>query len=175
MIDVGSSGNLAEAPFSLYDSTTLAPITGHTFVVGEVRVRLPGGAFADADVANVTEWGHGQYGLKLTTTQTANAGQVGIYINVTGAMNDYSYVTIKAAPVSAASIVAALMAYSYDTGVTVKGLYRRLDALVAGKATGLRSTLARYFMRDGTTVAISAVQDVATGTRAVADVTGSEA
>ncbi len=72
-------------------------------------------------------------------------------------------------------IVAGFMAFSHDTGLTIKGFFRRLDALASGKATGLRSSVASYFMRDGSTEAIEAVQDSVQGTRAVADVTGSEA
>lgn len=76
--------------------------------------------------------------------------------------------------VTAANVVDALMAYSHDTGVTVKGFLRRVDAMAAGKATGLRGGLAKYFRRGGVLVAISAIQDVLTGTRNEADVTQSE-
>lgn len=71
-------------------------------------------------------------------------------------------------------IVDSIMAYSHDTGVTVRGAFRRMDAFVAGKATGLRSAIARFFMRDGTTAAIQASQNVTAGTREAASVAGSE-
>lgn len=68
----------------------------------------------------------------------------------------------------------SLLTYSHDTGVTVEGLFVRLDALLGGKATGLLSTLARFYRRDGVTVAFEANQNVTLGTRATATVTGSE-
>ncbi len=75
---------------------------------------------------------------------------------------------------TAGEIVDALMDFSHDTGVTMLGLFRRLEATISGKATGLRSTVARFFMRDGTTPATQATQDTDAGTRVVADVSGSE-
>ncbi len=75
---------------------------------------------------------------------------------------------------AANTIINTLMAFSHDTGLTIKGFFRRLDAMAAGKATGLKSAIARFFMRDGTTSAIQANQDVAAGTRSAADVSGSE-
>lgn len=179
MIDVGASGALAELPFSLYNDTTGAPVIGHTFVdaggglTAEVKLRLPAGTFANSTIANIVEWGNGQYALQLTAGQTVTAGKVSIYVLVTGCSANYSPEEIKASN-TAANIVAALMAYEHDTGATFLGLCNRLDALIAGKATGLRGALARYYMRDGATVAISAVQDVGSGTRATGDITGSE-
>lgn len=94
----------------------------------------------------------------------ATVGSFGEGINV---------VTIATA--AANTIRDAFLNFSHDTGVTIKGAIRRLDALATNKATGLKGALARYFMRDGTTAAISAAQDTAAGTRGAADVTGSEA
>ncbi len=79
------------------------------------------------------------------------------------------------AGVTTTTIRDAILNYSHDTGLTIKGAFRRMDAVLAGKATGLRSTIARFFMRDGTTVAVEATQDVANGTRATPTITGSEA
>lgn len=172
MIDVGASGAQAEIPFSLYDTTTGAPILAHSFSAGEVKVKLPGVAYANATVGNIVEWGNGQYVLQLTALETANPGKVSIYISIAGIAAEYGPEEIRASTIN--DIIAALMAYEHDTGATFLGLLNRLDALVAGKATGLRGTLARYYMRDGTTVAIEAVQDVATGTRATGTITGSE-
>lgn len=179
MIDVGASGAQAEIPFSLFDSTTGLPVLSHVFVnagaglTAEVKVRLPGGSFTNTTIANIVEWGNGQYALQLTALQTANPGKVSIYVVVSGATANYSPEELKVSN-APANVIAALMAYSHDTGVTFHGLLTRLEALANGKATGLRGTTARYFKRDGVTVAINAVQDVASGTRATGDVTGSE-
>ena len=72
----------------------------------------------------------------------------------------------------ASATVAALMAYAHDTGVTFGGLLTRLEALVSGKATGLKGAIARFFRRDGTTVAMEVPQNVANGTRATGIVSG---
>lgn len=76
---------------------------------------------------------------------------------------------------SADTIITTLMAYSHDTGLTILGAFRRMDAVLSGKATGLKGVLARFFMRDDATAAVSAVQDTNAGTRDAASVTGSEA
>lgn len=167
-IDVGASGSQAEIPFSLYDDATGAPVTGRVWIAGDVKVRLPGVAYANATVGNIVEWGNGQYALQLTAGQTANPGKASIYVSVAGMSAQYGPEEIRLDP------VAALMAFSHDTGLTVMGLFRRLDALAAGKATGLNSALASYYRRDGSTKAIDAVQDTTAGTRSTGTVTGSE-
>lgn len=179
MIAIGASGAQAEIPFSLYDDTTGLPVTGHTFVdvgsgfTAEVKVRIPGGAFANTTIANIVEWGNGQYALQLTAGQTASAGKVSIYVSISGISAQYGPEEIREGA-TADDFVTALMAFSHDTSATVLGLLKRLEALVSGKATGLKGPLARFYLRDGTTVAIEAVQDVAAGTRATADISGSE-
>jgi hypothetical protein len=172
MIDVGASGAQAEIPFSLFDNTTGAPVTGHAWIAGEVKVRVPGGSFVNATIGNIVEWGNGQYALQLTALQTASPGKVSIYVLVTGAQADYGPEEIKSSV--ATDIVAALMAHEHDTGASFEGLCIRLDALIAGKATGLNAPFARYFKRDGTTAAIVAAQDTAAGTRGTGDISGSE-
>jgi hypothetical protein len=121
------------------------------------------GGRADADVAY---WD----GTVVVTPTTAGVPRVDVK-----AMEADTITAAAIATDAATELVAAFMAFSHDTGLTIKGAFRRLDALVAGKATGLRSAVASYFMRDGTTEAIEAVQDSLQGTRAAADVTGSEA
>lgn len=73
-----------------------------------------------------------------------------------------------------ASTVTALLATAHDSGVTLGGLFKRLEALVSGKVTGLRGTLVRFFLRDGTTVATEIAQVRSAGTRSTGDVSGSE-
>ncbi len=71
-------------------------------------------------------------------------------------------------------IVAAIFAYAHDTSRTVLGLFRRLEAYVAGTATGLNGSNPKYFRQDGSTAAIDATQNTATGARSAVTVTGSE-
>lgn len=68
----------------------------------------------------------------------------------------------------------AILNFSHDSGLTIKGFFRRLDALAAGKASGLIGTVAKFYMRDGDTEAISAAQDTDAGTRGAANISGSE-
>lgn len=81
------------------------------------------------------------------------------------------------APPAAAAVVAALMAFAHDTGVTVDGLFKRLEALVGGKAEQLDAdgtATVKFYLRDGVTVAFQSVRDTAAGSRTTAVVTGSE-
>lgn len=94
----------------------------------------------------------------------ATAGTFGEGVNV---------MTIVSA--AANTVRDAILNYAHDTGVTIKGAFRRMDAFTSGKATGMKGAIARFFMRDGSTAAIRATQDVSAGTRTAADVTGSEA
>ncbi len=75
---------------------------------------------------------------------------------------------------TAAEVVAELVAYAYDADVTVDGLLKRIEAVLTGKATGLNGPLGRYYLRDGTTVAVESVIDGDAGTRGMSDVSGSE-
>ena len=68
-----------------------------------------------------------------------------------------------------------ILNYSHRSGRTVRGLLRRLDALAAGKATGLLGAVVKFFAPDGTTVEMQVSQTPAAGTRETAtDVSGSE-
>lgn len=75
-----------EIPFHLPDETNpLVGVTGHVFASGEVLIRLPGGAYANADVSRVVEKGYGDYALQLTDAQVTTAGKIYIRVSVTGA------------------------------------------------------------------------------------------
>ena len=78
-----ANDNKRELAFHLPDSTNpLNPITGHSFVTGQVQIALPGGAFTNADVTRVVEKGFGDYALRLTNAQVANRGKVFLYVNI---------------------------------------------------------------------------------------------
>lgn len=77
----------AEIPFFLPQTLNpLAGLTGHVFVLGEVKVRLPGaGAFVDVAVNKIREVGFGWYAARLTSAQTTVAGTVLINVEISGA------------------------------------------------------------------------------------------
>lgn len=84
-------------------------------------------------------------------------------------------VVVNSVAIGAANAVRdAFLDYSHRPGRTVRGWIRRMDAVVAGRATGLRSALARFFQPDGVTEEVSAAQSPSAGTREVPDVTSSE-
>jgi hypothetical protein len=71
-----------------------APLTGHTFVLGEVRMCLPNSVYADVPLVQIEEIGYGGYVVNLTATDTATRGKVFIYANVTGYQPFEGYGTI---------------------------------------------------------------------------------
>ena len=75
---------------------------------------------------------------------------------------------------TAAEILAAIVAYNHDGGVTLGGLFARIEAVLTGKTTGLNGPVARFYMRDGTTVAVEITIDPEAGTRGQSTVGGSE-
>ena len=60
----------------------LTPITGHAWVAGEVKLCLPGGVYANADVARVVEKGFGDYALQLTDAQVVAKGKAYLYVDI---------------------------------------------------------------------------------------------
>lgn len=80
--DIIENDATARIPFFLASRTdpVNTAITGWAFTTGEVRVCLPNGTYADANVANVVEVGFGAYELVLTTAQTAHRGKIFIYV-----------------------------------------------------------------------------------------------
>lgn len=96
-IAIGETGSV---PFFLPNATDPingAPLTGHTFVTGQVRVCLPNATYVDADVAQIEEIGFGGFRLNLTAGQTALAGKVFVYANVPGYQRFEGYCTILGA------------------------------------------------------------------------------
>jgi hypothetical protein len=76
--------------------------------------------------------------------------------------------TITAAATAAdfsVEVAAALLATVLEGSRTVKGVLRRMDALITGKATGLIGTVYALFAADGTTKLVEATQSVVLGTR----------
>jgi hypothetical protein len=73
-----------------------------------------------------------------------------------------------------AAVTTAIFAYAHESGRTILGVMRRLDALLVGKATGLLGTLATFYRADGVTKAIEATQDTTLGTRTAASTVGGD-
>jgi hypothetical protein len=76
----------AEVAFTLpLDSDPLTGLTGHTFVLGQVKVKLPGQAWANVAVSKIVEKGYGRFAARLTSSQTTTAGDVFLTADVPGA------------------------------------------------------------------------------------------
>lgn len=72
-----------EVAFHIPDATNpLNPITGHSFIAGEVQIALPGGTYAIADETRVVEKGFGDYALRLTDAQVAARGKVFLHVDI---------------------------------------------------------------------------------------------
>lgn len=176
MIAIGASGDQAELPFSIYHN--MSPVTGYTFTdngdgtTSEVQIRLPGGVFEDVEIANIVEWGNGQYAVQLTAAQTANPGKVSIYVQIPN--RTVNFFPDEIGGVSTTAIVQSIMEYSHEPGATFEGLLIRLEAFLTGKATGLNGATGKFYRRDGVTVAFEGVVDPNGGTRQASNITGSE-
>lgn len=85
----------AEVAFTLpLVSDPLTGLTGWTFTLGEVQVKLPGGAWTNVAVNKIVEKGYGRYCARLTSSQTTTAGIVSILANVSGAQPYFGVDTI---------------------------------------------------------------------------------
>lgn len=93
-IAVGATGT---ASFFLPDASDPIgnpPLTGHTFVLGEVRMCLPDGVYTDVPLVQIEEIGYGCYVVNLSAANTAKRGKVFVYADVTGYQPFEGYVTV---------------------------------------------------------------------------------
>lgn len=76
----------AEVPFTLpLESDPLTGLTGWTFTLGEVQIRLPGSlVWINVAVNKIVEKGYGRFCARLTSAQTTTEGNVYIRASVTG-------------------------------------------------------------------------------------------
>lgn len=105
-----AQGSAGFIPFYLpneIDPVYGPPVTGHVFVLGEVKLSLPGGAFTNVPLTSIVELGGGIYGVVLSPTDTANRGKAIVYADVPGAQLASGYRSI----VNPAAVAAA--AYPY--------------------------------------------------------------
>src|SRR4051812_1788595 len=64
-----------EVLFTLVDRTNSdLRIAGHAFVLGEMKIRAPGGVKGDVALAHIHEIGGGGYGVYLTDARVVSAG-----------------------------------------------------------------------------------------------------
>lgn len=86
----------AEIPFTLpLASDPLTGLTGWSFTLGEVQIKLPDSAFwINVAVGKIVEKGYGRFAARLTAAQTATAGIVTLRATVTGAQPFFGYETI---------------------------------------------------------------------------------
>lgn len=80
------------------------PLTGHTFVLGEVRLCLPDATYVDVLITDITEIGFGLYRVNLDAVDTAKRGKVFVYAAVTGYQSFEGYSTILGLGSSAPSV-----------------------------------------------------------------------
>lgn len=74
----------------------------------------------------------------------------------------------------AAAVLGGILRTNGPVNTTVKGVLRRLDALMFGKITGFLGTTVTAYQPDGSTPEFTATQDVTLGTRSNVDKTTSE-
>lgn len=86
----------AEVAFTLpLDSDPLTGLTGWTFTLGEVQIKLPGaGSWINVAVNKIVEKGYGRFAARLTAAQTTTAGIVAIKVSVTNTQPFFGYETI---------------------------------------------------------------------------------
>lgn len=86
----------AEVPFTLPLATDpLTGLTGHTFTLGEVQIKLPGSlVWVNVAVNKIVEKGYGRFCARLTSAQTTTEGLVAIRASVTGTQPYFGSETI---------------------------------------------------------------------------------
>lgn len=75
----------AEVAFTLpLDSDPLTGLTGWTFTLGQVQIKLPGQPWANADLLKIVEKGYGRFCVRLTAAQCMVAGDVFVRADIDG-------------------------------------------------------------------------------------------
>jgi len=146
-------------------------ITGKTGLTLTITASKAGAAFASI-TPTVTERTNGWYQLALTSSHTDTLGDFALHI--TGASADALDVMMQVVAYDEDSAHLGILSYAHETSRTLLGVFRRLDALMTGKATGLLSSLATFYRADGVTKAIEATQNTTAGTRETASTVGGD-
>lgn len=146
-------------------------ITGKTGLTLTITASKAGAAFASI-TPTVTERTNGWYQLALTSSHTDTLGDFALHI--TGASADALDVMMQVVAYDEDSAHLGILSYAHETSRTLLGVFRRLDAFMTGKATGLVSSLATFYRADGATKAIEATQNTSAGTRETASTVGGD-
>lgn len=174
----------------------LALTTTHMNTVGLTSVRATASGADPADAPNCIDVvaydkasaTRGTAGTALPAVAAEAAG--GLYTRGTGAgqinqdangradaravAESLSLVSAIAALPTAVQIRDSILNFALRTGRTVRGHWRRMDALFFGKNTGLLGSLVTSYQPDETTEEFTAAQNTTAGTREKATVTNSE-
>lgn len=177
MILKGKSGAEAELPINLFDFSTGEAILGHTFTTGEVLLALPNGVLEDATPGNIVEKGHGRYALQLTGAETSTSGAVVLHLVTDPVSGPYlPHAWDETIVDVGATARDAILDYAFRSGRTIRGFFRRVDALFFNKNTGLKNSNHIAYQPGGSNVPeYTDTQDVVAGTRSEANVANSEA
>lgn len=138
-----------EVPFHLAQvADPTLPVTGHAFVLGEVKVTAPGASEVSVAVDHIVEKGHGDYAAVLTPAQVLVAGKIYVYALVTGARPYTGNDDIVSLGVSA--LMANVMDAAAPIGAqTFAEQWRLVVAYAVGNVAGLDGPVGSHTSLDG--------------------------
>lgn len=160
----------AARSFMAIDSSG-APVTGKVNGDWTKSIAKNGGNGASMTVT-ITEDsnGKGRYLYTASSSHTDTVGELMVIFEASGVLQVNERYKVEAVLLAdiAAATATAVIGFAFDPldgSRTVKGVLRRIDALIKGKHTGMLGALWTLFGSDGTTVLVQAAQDIAAGTR----------
>lgn len=151
----------------------------HSWAAGEVKIRKSGGSFANTTnlPTAVTGGEDGSFEILLTLAEVDTVGTLRLQFTPAGGeFAEYVDDVVASIGTSAAEVMSVMAAYEHDTGVTLGGLWERMEAFLSGQrvvTSAGSSDHFQYLNKDGD-VAYEANLNKTTGDRAASDVTGSE-
>lgn len=101
------------------------PVNNWTFTAGQVQLCLPGGSYANANLANVSFIGNGAYALALSPTDSVNRGKAFLYVNIgpTNSQRFETYITILN-PGTGFGVVSLGDSYTWTDSLTPSADYK---------------------------------------------------
>ncbi len=164
---------LIEIPFTTVLATNLqSRILAATLANSSITVKIK-----QANVTTAVTGGAGTFtacddtGAPGVRGYKPSSGELALGVSTfifTGANMEPREVPVMVVADSPYAAVTAIWTYVLEGARTPRGVLRRLDALIKGKATGLVGTTAAFYADDGTTKLIEATQDTGAGTRTAA-------
>lgn len=146
-------------------------ITGKTGLTLTITASKAGAAFASISPV-VTERTSGWYQIALTTSHTDTLGDFALHI--TGSSADAADIMMQIVAYDPSALDLGISTFVHETGLTLLGLFRRLESLATGKWTGMVSSVATGYRKDGVTKAVEFSQNPAAGTREAASTIGGD-